>query len=93
VISEHVVYLDHIDIANVSRSENFSRRLRATYTGARRNLLPVPKGARHAHLSPKANEQRNTYQEKPSHHIAECNYDLSDNQPDPAFKEIDRLLR
>ena len=39
----------------------FACRLRPGNTGCRRNLLPAPKSARHAHLSPKSYEQRDTY--------------------------------
>ena len=61
MIAKHVVYLHYIHIADISRSKNLTRRLRTGHTGARGDLLPAPKGARHAHLSPKPHEQRNTY--------------------------------
>jgi hypothetical protein len=70
VIPEHVVNLDHVHIADVGRGKNFPRRLGTGYARGRGDLFPAAKGARYAHLSPKPYEQRNTYQEKPSHHIA-----------------------
>ena len=58
MIAQEIVRLDHLDIVNLRRLQNFPRAFRAGDVGARPHLAPFLERAADAKLRPNADDQR-----------------------------------